>query len=304
MTRQHWWRVAQYALAIAFIVFAARTLVRQWQDSSAAQLSIQLQPVWLALSSVLVILTYLLLVQIWRRVLDRFGARVSIGVAARVWFVSNLGKYVPGKVWQLTAMAGMMNRQGVSLAASGSAAVIVAVCNVVAGFLLVLAIGTPSLRALGERAEIAVIIATVLLLTALFTAPVTVRWTARLFNLVTGRRVALTVPAAAVWESIAGYVVTWVFYGLAFELFAIAVVGHAGGRWEAYIATFTLSYLVGYLWLPAPGGLGAREWAMSTVFVALKLGTPAEAAVVTVASRLWLTVLEIVPGLFYLVRRP
>ena len=109
MTRQHWWRVAQYALAIAFIVFAARTLVRQWQDSSAAQLSIQLQPVWLALSSVLVIVTYLLLVQIWRRVLDRFGARVSIGVAARVWFVSNLGKYVPGKVWQLTAMAGMMN---------------------------------------------------------------------------------------------------------------------------------------------------------------------------------------------------
>ena len=111
----------------------------------------------------------------------------------------------------------------------------------------------------------------------------------------------------AFWQNVIWSMATQFFWdrgGGNLELFAMAVVGHAGGNWEAYVATFTLSYLVGYLWLPAPGGLGAREWAMSTVFVALKLGTPAEAAVVTVASRLWLTVLEIVPGLVYLVRRP
>jgi glycosyltransferase 2 family protein len=207
-------------------------------------------------------------------------------------------------VWQITTMAAMMNRQGVLLSVAGSAAVIVAVANVVAGLVLVLAVGAPSLRALGDRAEIAVVIATVILLAVLLTAPITVRWTARIFTRLTRRPLELSVPAPAAWESIGGYLVTWLLYGLAFELFAIAVVGHAGGSWKAYVATFTLSYLVGYLWLPAPGGLGAREWAMSTVFVALKLGTPAEAAVVTVASRLWLTVLEIVPGLLYLVRRP
>ena len=297
------WRVAQYTLAIAFIVFAARSLWRQWRDASAAQLNVQLRGGWLVLSSLLVLVTYVLLVEIWRRVLARYDARVSLRVAARVWFVSNLGKYVPGKIWQLTAMASMMNRQGVSLTVAGSAALIVAVCNVVAGFVLVLALGTQSLRALGARAEIAVVTATAILLAIVLTAPLTVRWAASLFSRLTRHPLALTVPATVAWESIIGYIVTWILYGLAFELFAIAVVGHANGSWAAYVATFTLSYLVGYLWLPAPGGLGAREWAMSTVFVALKLGTPAEAAVITIASRVWLTALEIVPGLFYLARR-
>jgi uncharacterized membrane protein YbhN (UPF0104 family) len=301
--RRFLWRVAQYLLAIAFIAFAARSLWRQWRDASAAELNVHVQWGWLALSSVVVLATYALLVGVWRRVLSRFGAPVSFALAARVWFVSNLGKYVPGKVWQFTAMATMMQQQSVPIAVAGSSAILVAVCNVVAGFIVVLALGTKSLRALSSGAETAVITVTGILLFALLLAPLTVRWATALAARRTKREMTLNVPAAAVWESTLGYIVTWIFYGLAFELFAIAVVGHAGGNWEAYVATFTLSYLVGYLWLPAPGGLGAREWAMSTVFVALQLGTPAEAAIVTIASRLWLTVLEIVPGLIYLVRR-
>jgi uncharacterized membrane protein YbhN (UPF0104 family) len=298
------WRIVQYALALAFIVFAARTLLRQWHDASSAHLQLQLAPGWLALSSMIVLATYLLLVEIWRHVLARFGARVGRSTAARVWFVSNLGKYVPGKVWQLSSMATMLNRKGIPLSIAGGAAILVAVCNVVAGFVLVLAIGAPSLHALGERAEPVVLTATIVLLLGLLTAPFTVQWAARVFNYLSGRRLQMKVPARAVWESILGYVATWVLYGLAFELFAVAVVGHAGGSWIAYTATFTISYLVGYLWLPAPGGLGAREWAMSTLLVALKLGTPAEAATLTIASRIWLTILEIVPGLIYIVRRP
>ena len=297
------WRVAQYALAIAFIVFAARSIWRQWRDASAADLHVQLLWGWLALSSLVVLATYALLVEIWRRVLARSGAHVSFRLAARVWFISNLGKYVPGKVWQLTSMATMMRRENVSLTVAGSSAIMVAVCNVVAGFVVVLALGAQSLRALGERAEATVITATVILLLALLLAPITVRWAAALVALLMKRPVSLSIPSLAVWESTAGYIITWLLYGIAFELFAISVVGHAGGNWEAYVAAFTLSYLIGYLWLPAPGGLGAREWAMSTVFVALKLGTPAEAAVITIASRLWLTALEVVPGVLYLVRR-
>lgn len=297
------WRFAQYALAIAFVIFAAWTIWRQWRDASAAELNIELHWGWLGLSSLVVLATYGLLVEIWRRLLARSGARVSFALAARVWFVSNLGKYVPGKVWQLTSMATMMRREQVSLAVAGSSAIMVAVCNVVAGFVVVLALGTQSLRALGARTQGAVMAATVILLLALLLAPLTVKWAATLVGRVMKRTVSLSIPAVAVWESTAGYVITWLLYGVAFELFAVAVVGRAGGSWAAYVATFTLSYLVGYLALPAPGGLGVREWAMTTVFVALKLGTPAEAAVITVASRLWLTVLEVTPGLLYLVRR-
>src|SRR5206468_8533406 len=86
-------RVAQYALAVAFIVYAAKSLWQQWRDASVAQLNVAVRPAWLLLSSLLVLATYLLLVEIWRRVLRRFDAHVPFGSAARVWFVSNLGKY-------------------------------------------------------------------------------------------------------------------------------------------------------------------------------------------------------------------
>ena len=46
----------------------------------------------------------------------------------------------------------------------------------------------------------------------------------------------------------------------------------------------------------APGGIGVREVSMHALLVGAALATPAEATLLVVASRLWLTVLEILPG--------
>ena len=46
----------------------------------------------------------------------------SAASAARIWTVSNLGKYLPGKVWAIAGMALMARQAGVSpAAATGSA---------------------------------------------------------------------------------------------------------------------------------------------------------------------------------------
>jgi uncharacterized membrane protein YbhN (UPF0104 family) len=67
-----------------------------------------------------------------------------------------------------------------------------------------------------------------------------------------------------------------------------------------YLAVFTGSYLAGYLALFAPGGIGVREVVLVTAMVQYGLATTAQAEVIAFASRLWLTVLEIVPGLVFL----
>jgi uncharacterized membrane protein YbhN (UPF0104 family) len=66
------------------------------------------------------------------------------------------------------------------------------------------------------------------------------------------------------------------------------------------VAVFTLSYLAGFLALPAPGGIGVREVSLGALLVGSGLTTTAEATLLVVASRLWLTVLEVLPGLFFL----
>jgi uncharacterized membrane protein YbhN (UPF0104 family) len=55
------------------------------------------------------------------------------------------------------------------------------------------------------------------------------------------------------------------------------------------------------LFLFLPGGIGPREGVMVVLLTGLHLNTPKQALLIAVASRVWLTVLEIVPGLLFLI---
>jgi hypothetical protein len=113
---------------------------------------------------------------------------------------------------------------------------------------------------------------------------------------------AIAVPAPTLWLVVAANVAAWVGYGLAFRLFAGALALGSAGNWLDYLAVFTGSYLIGYLVLVAPGGIGVRELAMAESLRALGLAGPGEAWLLAIASRLWLTVLELAPGLLFLAR--
>jgi len=104
--------------------------------------------------------------------------------------------------------------------------------------------------------------------------------------------------------AVAVNVASWLLYGAAFRLLATAFFPPAdsAGDWLPYVAVFTGSYLAGYLALLVPGGLVVREGAMIAGLTGLGLATAPQATVLAVASRLWLTVLEIAPGLLFLAR--
>jgi hypothetical protein len=85
-------------------------------------------------------------------------------------------------------------------------------------------------------------------------------------------------------------------YGIAFRWFALGVGMSEAGGLASYTAAYTLSYLLGYLVLFAPGGIGVREGALVASMTQLGLASVGEATVVAVTSRLWLTALEVVPG--------
>src|SRR5688500_1500782 len=112
-------KLAAVGLARAYVVHALAT---HWDAATAALAGTR--PVWpmLALSALVVLAAYVLLIGVWRMLLAGAGQHLPFWSAARIWTVSNLGKYVPGKVWQMSAMAVMAREQGVSgVAAAGSA---------------------------------------------------------------------------------------------------------------------------------------------------------------------------------------
>jgi hypothetical protein len=254
-----------------------------------------------------VIATYLLLIEAWRATLRVWSESLPFPAAARIWFVSNLGKYVPGKVWQIAAMGALAQKRGVSATAAIGSSLLVNLVSVLAGFAVIAVTAAGRVGAVvgaqmtdgGERSAQIIVLGVVIAgAVALVLAPVAVPRLAALAGRMTGRPLAIPrVPPKAVWLAAASTVASWVAYGIAFFLFARGITPRATGNALSYIAVYTGSYLAGYLALFAPGGVGIREAAVVIAMPKFGLASAADAAVIAITSRLWLTVLEILPGL-------
>jgi hypothetical protein len=252
----------------------------------------------------LVLASYIVLIQTWRVTLHVWQASLPFGAAARIWFVSNLGRYIPGKIWQISAMGIMTHRQGVSAVAATSSSILVNLINIVSGCLVVFATGAGVLDVAAPSGPGAAVGLIVLVLVVLLFLPAIVSWLVRRAEGVTGRELAVpaSLGARTVLVVIAETALAWLLYGLAFQIFAIGVLGSAiHGNSAEYIAAYTASYLVGYLTLIAPGGIGVREAMLVIALAATGVTTQPNAWILALSSRVWLTMLEILPGVLFLI---
>jgi len=295
-------RIAQWLVAAVVIGFAARELTRQWSEVAPALRDIRFNWLDILSSGVLVVATYLILIEAWRATLRVWNESLPYATATRIWFVSNLGKYVPGKVWQIAAMGAMAQRSGVSAAAAIGSSLIVNLVSIIAGFAVIAVTAAGRVGAVvsttsSRSTEIAVIAIATAGGFALLLAPAAVPRLVKLAARVSGRTIAIPqVPARAIWVALASTLTSWLLYGFAFSLFAHGVSPSATGNAVSYVAVYTGSYLAGYLALFAPGGVGVREAVLVLAMPRFGLASAADAAVIAITSRLWLTILEILPG--------
>jgi uncharacterized membrane protein YbhN (UPF0104 family) len=301
--RKRIWLAVQVAFAAAAFWFVGRAVYQYWADVERSLRT--LSPSWALIlaSAVLVLGAYVVLIQTWRVMLGAWEGRspLAFGDATRIWFVSNLGRYVPGKIWQIAAMSALAQQRGVSPVAATGSALIVNLANVLSGFVVALAGGVQLLDVTTHgRSGTALVVAAVLL-AGMLLLPVLLPPAMALAGRVTGRLVhPPRVPARSVWAATVGTAVAWALYGTGFALLAHGILpGLGGGLWD-FIAVYTVSYLAGYLFVPAPGGLGVREWTMVQGLTALGIAGQGDAWTIAFVSRLWLTVLEAAPGVVFL----
>jgi uncharacterized membrane protein YbhN (UPF0104 family) len=94
-------------------------------------------------------------------------------------------------------------------------------------------------------------------------------------------------------------------YGIAFLCLNRGLVELPSYDVMQHIAVNATSYVVGYMALIFPGGIGVRETTLKGVMLAADMASPAQAGVVAVVSRLWQLIIMIVPALIFLAyRRP
>lgn len=289
--RRRWWRLAQGLLAIVVIGIAVRKLAGNWGELRAQTVAWRVRPAWLVVSLGLVWTAYALLVEAWRRVVVSMRQRLRYRDAARICMVSNLGKYIPGKVWAVAGNALLAQRAGVEPHAAVAGAVVNQALSIAAGIVLVAVIAPTALRSYGGSYVIATVVVAVLALglVVTLTLPRALRLVRRL--LPASVPDLAPVPPGVMAGALAANVAAWAVYGVAFLALARGLSPEARLGWTQATAVFTISYLVGLVAVFAPGGAGVRESAFTLLLaqpVGLKL-----AVALALASRVLLTITEL-----------
>ena len=254
-----------------------------------------MRPDWLLVAAAtgLTFVAYALLIEGWRRLIAGAGEQLAWRDAAVIWLAGNLGKYVPGKVWSIVAMSGMAAERGVSPGVAAGSSVVMQIVTIAAGAAVVVASGGAI-----PGGPLAAIVLVLVIVAALHALPYVIP---PALKLVGKRAESVKVPArGTLWLTIVVAGAAWVLLSLGFMLFVRAILPGAGDGALAYVSAYTASYIAGFLAPFAPGGIGVREPALVIAMTQLGLAGTTDAAVIAVASRVWLTVIELVPGLIAL----
>jgi glycosyltransferase 2 family protein len=277
-------RLPRVALIVVALVFCVYGLASRWGATRHAVTQLSWPHIAAALlAGVLGLGAWMLA---WRSLLAGMGSPLPLRAAVRIYFVSQLGKYIPGSVWALVAQMELAKEHHVPRQRGASAALL-AMATTVATGCAVAAVTLPLTSAdATHRYWWLLALAPVLL------ALLHPRIVAATLNLALrlARRQPLTRTAGLGTMAIA---VSWTALGWTlFGVHAWLLVRAAGGS-GFFLATgaYTLAFTAGFLVVIAPGGVGVREAALT---VALGPVLPAGAPlVVALASRVAMTIADL-----------
>ncbi len=297
-------RVLRWAIGITILALVVRSFVRNWDQLRAQPIAWEFRPLPVLASLLIVWGMYAMLIEAWRRMLGGWGERLAYPEAARIWIVSSLGKYVPGKVWAIAGMALMAREAGVAAWAATASAVILQALAVGTGAAVAAGFGGAALDSSHPGALVYVLVlggAAALGVAALAYPPVT----RSLLALVGVRDAGRGPGVGPILLGVAANTLAWIGYGVALWLLALGTlpVGTLGPA--AAIGGFAASYVAGLVALLAPGGLLVREGVM----IAMLQGTIGlgPASGLAIASRVLLTITELgaaVPFLLFRSGKP
>ncbi len=230
-----------------------------------------------ALCLVAVFMSFLL----WRGVLAMLGSPVPVRLGARIFFVAQLGKYLPGSVWPVVAQMRMGREAGIPRQRMALAFVLTLGLSVVWG-LLIGVLGLPALISGGEGNLAWALLALPLVAVLLLPAPL--NWLlGRALQVL--RRPGLEAPLTgrAIIVGSAWTVAFWVVFGLHVWALAVGLGADAVTALPVAIGGFALAFSIGPLLVVLPAGAGFRE---AAIFVLLRpvLDGP-EATAVALTSR-------------------
>lgn len=275
-----WRRAVRIIALLLFVLFVALALRGQWDSVQTVVRRFSWRG--LLLAQTLVALGLCTGFLSWRTILSDFGYRTRLRDAAHIFFVGQLGKYLPGSVWTALSQMELGRDYEVPRRVSGAAAVLILALTTATGLMTAVA----SLPWLGLAAfdDLTWVWATLPVMLVMLTPPVLNRSLGLALRLL--RRDPMPMPASAGGVAMASLwlFATWGLFGLHISALA-RDLGTAHSGFAAAAGTFAVAWVAGFLFFIVPAGVGAREGSLLLMLAAVM--TLEEATTITVVSRVF-----------------
>lgn len=288
-------RVLRVVVAVAVLAAVAWGLARNWGEVSR---DLQRVSVGALLLSVLpaAVGTWLTMLG-WRVILADLGSPLHLAPAGGVFFVGQLGKYLPGSVWTVLVQADMAAHLHVPRRRTGVAGLVTIGLSVLTGLL----VGVPAVPLLlggstggSTGGGVGWVLLALPVLALLLWPALLNRVIALGLRLLRREPLEDTLSVRALGTTVGLYAAAWLCFGAHVLVLAHAVAGD-GGASALTLASLTgygLAGSLGMLTVILPAGLGARDGVLALVLAA---AMPVSAGTaVALVSRFVVTVVDLV----------
>lgn len=240
-------------LAAAFLVIAVATT---WDGFVQALADLT----WDAVASAFLACLIALLVNSlsWRAVMAAVGLDATIFQAMRVFLLSQIGKYVPGSIWPVLAQAEFARDHGVSRARAMTGSIVAMIVGVItAGIVGALGIALSAPDALAEYWWVIVAAAG---LACLLIPQLLARVVALAFRITRRQETPARIGGVHIAASAGWSILMWLILGLHAWVLLRQMAPETTFALAA--GAFAFAWLVGFIVVFAPAGVGAREAAL------------------------------------------
>jgi uncharacterized membrane protein YbhN (UPF0104 family) len=299
------WPTIKLVLGMTVVVAVAWQFYRDLSHESLQD--IKIRPGWLALSALLYIVGLAFSAFYWYRLLTTLGEKPRLLPTVRAYYLSQLGKYLPGKAWALMMRGTLVRGPEVKLGVALITTFYEVLTTMASGALLAAVVFVIQPPALLQGVVHPVWLG--LLLLVLCGLPLL----PAVFNRLVGRLAirfekieSFKLPKLGMLTLIEGLITTsgvWVCFGCSLWAAVTGVMLDAPALtvefWMRSSAIIGLACVGGFVAIVTPGGVGVREWVLDK-FLAPELAVAAVtmeqpvAIVVALVLRVAWTVAELV----------
>ncbi|UCC79541.1 MAG: flippase-like domain-containing protein [Candidatus Zixiibacteriota bacterium] len=300
--------VVKFILFATAVYFAGRQLSNNWQK--VMEYDWELNYIYLLISIILHMSTLTLFSKSWCTVLNALGFKINLRQAFKISYLANLGRYIPGKFWQLFGMIYLLRKVDIGKKTAFASWALSWIYGLPPAFLLcgmAVLLYRDLLSGLfagifNNDLYIVIFIFCVVLMSTLFLfiPDYSIKLLNIILRILKREKINFQFKKIMAIKIYLIYSIAWINYGLAFYFLVKGLDANSNIPFMVGLGSYVLAYVIGLLALFSPGGLGVRELVLNSLL------SPYFGPVVSgivIAARIWSLLAEFIAAAIALILR-